>query len=199
MPSILDGGNTVPPPMPPAGGRRIAPGSVLSRRSGLQVETQKHDQWCWAAVAVSISHYYEKQASPWTQCQLANRELGMSVDCCQDGEACNTSWYLERALDRVGHYREYRKLVPTTSQFPLIQQELDSGRLPCVRVSWRKSTEGHFLVITGYSTTHRNGRLCEFLDVSDPRYGSDTRTLEYSQLMSSYRSIGVWTHTYLTL
>ncbi|WP_375764842.1 hypothetical protein NR798_24300 [Archangium gephyra] len=165
----------------------------------MRVETQKHDQWCWAAIAVSISQYYEKQASPWTQCMLANRELGMAADCCVEGDSCNTSWYLERALNRVGHYREYRKLVPTSSQFPLIKQELDSGRLPCVRVSWRKSTEGHFLLITGYITDHQNGRWREFLDVSDPRYGSDTRTLEYSHLMSRYRSIGVWTHTYLTL
>jgi uncharacterized membrane protein len=56
---------------------------------GFRMQYQQMDNWCWIAVATSISHYYDR-GSAWTQCSLATDQylasaaLGMSGQCCPD-------------------------------------------------------------------------------------------------------------------
>ena len=38
------------------------------------MQHQQQTQWCWAAVSVSVSHYYSPW-SGWTQCAMVNAEL----------------------------------------------------------------------------------------------------------------------------
>lgn len=44
----------------------------------VRVQYQLSNQWCWIAVATSISHYYDA-ASTWTQCQLMT-EIGHDIN-----------------------------------------------------------------------------------------------------------------------
>src|SRR5262245_35787098 len=80
--------------------RKLVAGT--SQCTGLTVEHQQQTNWCWAAVSNSVSRYYDP-SSTWSQCTIANAELGHS-SCCTNGgsAACNQPWFLDRALTRVG-------------------------------------------------------------------------------------------------
>jgi hypothetical protein len=76
--------------------------SSVALNFNMQPQTQSN--WCWAATSTSVSHYYS-WFSPWTQCKVANGELGYS-NCCNSPvpSPCNVSWYLDRALTRTENF-----------------------------------------------------------------------------------------------
>lgn len=63
---------------------------------------QEHDNWCWAACAAATARYFDA-ATEWTQCEVANEELGHR-HCCDDPvpRTCDVYGYLERALHVIG-------------------------------------------------------------------------------------------------
>ena len=44
------------------------------------MQLQTEGNWCWAATATSVAHFY-RASSAWTQCLVANAELEQT-DCC---------------------------------------------------------------------------------------------------------------------
>jgi hypothetical protein len=96
-------------------------------RGGLRLldffmQPQQRRNWCWAATAVSVAAFYDP-ATAWTQCALANAELGRD-DCCDDGERCDVPWYLDIALQRVGRLREWSASPATIEE---VAAEVESG------------------------------------------------------------------------
>src|SRR5688500_15920023 len=77
------------------------------RQLPFAMETQTRQEWCWAAVSVSVARFY-KQNSPWSQCKLVNEELGLN-NCCQTTipSECNKPWYLEKGLAKVLHLAKH--------------------------------------------------------------------------------------------
>src|SRR5437879_6605632 len=108
-----------------------------------QIEKQRQDKWCWAAVSVSVDHYFFP-GSTSSQCQIARNVLG-GLPCCSDPAGCNTPARLQPALDAVGRLRG---TLPRRLQFDEIQQEIDARRPVCVRVGW-DGGGGHFVVVSG--------------------------------------------------
>ena len=51
------------------------------------MEEQTQSNWCWAATATSVSHFYWMQ-SYWTQCLVANAQLNQT-NCCTSPAPCN--------------------------------------------------------------------------------------------------------------
>ncbi|MCQ4188502.1 hypothetical protein NEI07_02625 [Methylocystis sp. NLS-7] len=153
----------------------------------MQLQTQRN--WCWAATSTSVSHFYIA-ASHWTQCLVANGELGHS-DCCNSPvpSVCDVSWYLDRALQRTSNLDH---MVAGTIAFDDIKAEIDAGRVVGVRVGWSGNGGGHFLAIYGYSEVGPR----QFVDVDDPIYGKSHLSL--SAFSTSYQGNGTWTHTYFT-
>ncbi len=149
----------------------------------MQMQTQSN--WCWAATATSVSHYFWRW-STWTQCRVANAELGQT-DCCQNPVPahCNVPWYLDRALTRT------RNFVSITGPvgFEQVRSEINAGRPVGARIGW-SGGGGHFMVIYGYSTIGGG----EFFDIDDPIYGKSH--IPVSEFSSSYQGTGSWTHTY---
>src|SRR5579864_1132867 len=68
------------------------------------IQQQVVDQWCWAAVAVSVALKYEPGTQWSQQCLLANALLNQGT-CCDDpnSQACDQQARLEDALGRTGH------------------------------------------------------------------------------------------------
>src|SRR5260370_32822060 len=68
------------------------------------MQPQTQTNWCWAATSTSVSHFY-RPASTWTQCLVANGDLGHN-DCCNTPVpgAFNVPWYLVRALTRTDNF-----------------------------------------------------------------------------------------------
>lgn len=149
----------------------------------MQMQTQSN--WCWAATATSVSHYFWRW-STWTQCRVANAELG-HTDCCQTPvpSECNVPWYLDRALTRTQNFVSITGRV----SFDQVRDEINAGRPVGARIGW-SGGGGHFMVIYGYSLIGGG----EHFDIDDPIYGKSH--IPVSEFSNSYQGTGSWTHTY---
>src|SRR5262249_48545996 len=119
---------------------------------------------------------------------LASLELGKT--CCPAGSnpACDVPWYLDRALQRVGHLNTWASgAVPMGT----IQGEISGNRPLGARIAWN-SGGGHFVVLSGYSTSPAG----DFVTVEDPIWAQST--LPLSVFQSAYQGTGSWSHTYWT-
>jgi hypothetical protein len=156
-------------------------------RLGFQMQHQQQGNWCWAAVAASVSRFYNT-ASTWTQCLVANSELGRN-DCCGAGGpgACNRYGYLDVALTQVGNFDH---MIWSSATFASASGEIDGGRPLGLRVAW-SGGGAHFLAIIGYLDDGEG-----YLAVDDPIYGKSD--VSYATLKSNYQQTGSWTHSYYT-
>jgi hypothetical protein len=155
-------------------------------RLDFMMQYQQQTNWCWAAVATSVALFYDP-ASTWTQCAVANGELGRS-DCCGTGASgpCNVYGFLGSSLTRVGHLDHS---TGSTTSFAGTAAEIDGGRPLCLRTAW-SGGGAHFLAIIGYRT------LGNMLAVDDPWYGKSD--VAYGTFTTSYQGSGSWTHSYFT-
>ena len=156
------------------------------------MQTQKRDEWCWAAVSVSVAKFYDSQSS-WRQCQLVNDQLGLA-NCCPSGSPaeCNQPWFLELGLDRVGHLElKEEASVP----FQSVVDEIDGGRPLGCFILWPGGT-GHFVILNGHATDFGANPPREWVSVEDPKHGHSDYA--YLKFLVSYRKVGVWTFSYLT-
>jgi hypothetical protein len=163
---------------------RAAPPSWV--RLSFAVQHQLQDQWCWAAVSTSIAGHYG--STSWTQCSVANRELGQST-CCADGStsACDQPWYLDRALKRVGALKKVEKGKP--GDLKKVRKEIDGRRPVGIRIGW-SGGGGHFVTIEGYRSDGAT------IAIEDPWYGASD--VPFAAMSGSYQGSGSWTHTYFT-
>lgn len=155
------------------------------------MQRQLQDQWCWAAVAASVSDHYTTPSS-WTQCRLADAELGQAT-CCDIGASgvCNQPWYLDRVLTRTNSLVSW---ASGTIAFDDVVSEIESGRLVGVRIGWAGGG-GHFVVLAGYQRDPGGDTIAVF----DPWPGTgDTLAHDWGTFASQYQGSGSWTHTYHT-
>jgi hypothetical protein len=158
-----------------------------SRQLGFDMQAQTQSNWCWAATSTSVSHYYWFWSS-WTQCRVANAELGRT-DACDSPvpAACNVPWYLDRALTRTNNFVS----ITGPATFAQVKAEIDAGRPVGARIGW-SGGGGHFMCIYGYSRFLG----LEYFDIDDPIYGKSH--LSVADFSSNYQGSGTWTHTYYT-
>jgi hypothetical protein len=173
----------------------------MSKTLGLTMQHQEQTNWCWAAVATSISVLLD-HPSPWTQCTLANAQLNRG-DCCTNGSdpaTCNQVAHLETSLTLIQHRNPdpnnpFNRMATPDE----IRTEIDARRPIGVRIGWDNSLDqGHFIVVTGYDETAPQFALW----ISDPEVkpsGSPPIKFNYAALQQGYKSSGKWTHTYFTV
>lgn len=158
-----------------------------SKHLSFNMQAQTQSNWCWAATSTSVSHFYWF-FSHWTQCKVANAELG-HTDCCHSPvpSDCNVPWYLDRALTRTNNFVS----ITGSVSFQQVKDEIDAGRPVGARIGW-SGGGGHFMVIYGYSIVFG----VEYFDIDDPIYGKSHLTV--ADFSSNYQGSGSWTHTYFT-
>jgi hypothetical protein len=159
-----------------------------------EMQAQCHSNWCWAAVAASVSAFFDPD-TPFSQCRIASLELHM--DCCT--VPCGASnvppeidvmGTLGSALNRVDCLRAE---IPGQATRAQVEHELIAGRPVCVRLVWSLGSleDGHFVAIVGYD------RKTDMLSVADPKYGD--AEVPFEQLRTSYQiEKGQWIKTYYT-
>jgi Papain-like cysteine protease AvrRpt2 len=150
------------------------------------MQHQQQDEWCWAAVTVSVAVYFGD--SSWSQCGLSNNFFGQAL-CCMYGDSgsCNQPFYLDQALQKVGHFRLFS--VGPASLYQ-VQAEIVAGRPLGVRIEWASSHVGHFVAIDGCTS--------DSVEVQDPWTGGYT-SVDYNTFLTAYAGsgdTGVWTHCY---
>jgi hypothetical protein len=159
-----------------------------SKELAFVMQAQYQSNWCWAASATSVSHFY-RHSSTWTQCRVANDELGRS-DCCNSTvpSECNVPWYFNRALMRTDNFAS---IIVGQASFEQVRDEIDAGRPVGARIGW-SGGGGHFVVIYGYNLVGST----EYLDIDDSIYGKSH--LAVPDFSTNYQGSGTWTHTYFT-
>jgi hypothetical protein len=175
-------------PLAQSAPRMLQPHAPPWSRLEFAMEHQKQTLWCWAATSVSVSQFYDER-SDWTQCDMANAELGLT-SCCPDGaaEGCNVTNTLEPPLKRA---RVFDRVERGSISFERIREEIDEGRPLAWRIEW-PDTKGHFAVIEGYQPSGRR-----LVAVEDPWTGSVAVPFE-ALLSGRYPGNGRWTHSYFT-
>jgi len=171
------------------------PPFVRSHCLGYPRQDQQQTEWCWAGVSAAVAAFYDA-ATTWTQCAIANAELGFT-DCCGAGGsgACNVPWYLDRALTRVGHLVA---MTIGTANFATVKGEINAGRPICCRIAW-SGGGGHFVALTcWFSFARRRKPVLQWVRVSDPWSAYGTSVWRFSAFATAYQGTGSWTHTYTT-
>ena len=157
-----------------------------------QMKKQIEDQWCWAAVSMSVDHYFSP-SSTLSQCLIA-REVLRPRACCADPDACNTPARLRDALQAIRRPFEVRR---GPLSFDEVRTQIDAQLPVCVRIGWSRGG-GHFVVISGY---HVSPSGAKFVKVEDPLFPSSI--VPYDVLVFSYQNAqdraggGQWTTTFL--
>jgi len=154
---------------------------------GLSVPRQQQSNWCWAATSDGVARFYDA-SSPWTQCSIANTDLGRG-DCCAGGAGgpCNVYGYLDRSLATVGRFKRW---AAEAAPFETVASEMGGARPLGVRVAW-EGGGAHFLAIGGCREQPE-----PYVHVEDPWWGPSD--LPYATLTSGYQATGRWTHSYWT-
>ena len=164
--------------------------------SSFQIQRQEKSNWCWAAVAATVSQYFYPQTS-FPQCEIANKMANMKgINCCTDtSDASNTPEYLEDAFEVVktsfGKSLVHERM-PGILEFPAIQKHIDESRPVCVQIHWIDEDIYHLVIVSGYSVTQSGEH---WVDVHDPARGEIT--VPYDSLTSSYLGAGEWVYTYI--
>jgi len=99
-------------------------------------EQQCQANWCWAAVASSIAHFY-RPSTIVTQCRIANGELRRKDCCdakCNTGGPCDVYGFLMSSLFRVGHFRKL--VLSKQATLEQVRGEIDKLRPLCARLAW---------------------------------------------------------------
>ncbi len=159
--------------------------------------------WCWAAVAVSVTRLLYP-GSTWTQCLLATRvfftEGLRPPDCCVESNKstsdCNHEAGLDLALYTTGALANTKAQTPPDGD--TLYTELSNGRPVACQVNWIGTTENHFVAIVGY---HRVG-TDERVDILDPAYPPTTGVL-LNSFLNNYCPLNSptsasWKTTYFT-
>jgi hypothetical protein len=156
------------------------------------MQHQQQTNWCWAAVSSSVSHFYNA-GSPWSQCKIANSELGRA-DCCGSGASgpCNQDGYLDVALGITGNLKSW---TGGTESYATVENQINGQHPLCVRIGW-SGGGGHFIALTGYFDLNFIFFVFQLVTVDDPWYGRSI--IPYSTVVSSYQGSGSWTHSYFT-
>ncbi len=154
------------------------------RRVRFSVEEQLQIEWCWAADAVAIDHFFNGN-STMRQCTVVNAVLGSS-NCCKapSSSACNQPHSMTNVLKVIKHLQSH---VLASVSFSAVRQEIDSGRPLCTHISWAAGG-GHLPIITGYRD------FFETLAISDPLYGYSE--VDYQVFKISYQHLGHWDESY---
>jgi|SRR6056297_1952461 len=67
-----------------------------------KVEKIAQPNWYWAAAGVTVRNHYSLPET-FSQCRLASILLNRR-ECCEDCDACNVTFSLERTLRAMGHF-----------------------------------------------------------------------------------------------
>jgi hypothetical protein len=170
-------------------GPQAGAASRQNQLTSFVMQAQEHPEWCWAAVAASVSDFFAQilGTSKESQCTIASRCQGLP--CCPPlppNWNGNITWALEDALG------------PHLAQGPIdgplffadIVKEVDAKRPVCCRIKFA-ADNGHFNAIVGYDDAY------DEVIVRDPLYTDTDGRLPYDTFVKNYHG-GRWDSSYRT-
>jgi hypothetical protein len=151
---------------------------------------QEQRNWCWAASAQMILHYYGSMSL--RQCDLANWAFGVG-GCCNapSSSLCDQPISDAKISQLFSAYGLQSSYTAGTVPSGVLQFEIDLNRPVQVAYSWTGGG-GHVAVVIGWDTNATG----TFLRVNDPAQGSGG--FYYSDLLTAY-GLGVWDATWTNI
>lgn len=158
----------------------------------LQIQQQEMSNWCWAAVASSISFHFDP-LSCWTQVEIVANAFRYDPHSLPD-ESWNRAGDIGQALSlaRCLDYRADRQI-----DFTDILTELNYDRPLCLEIHWGDGT-GHAIIIVG---CWLDANCNAYYRVADPFYNDDEEDLPpfrdlNRKRLENYLHTGKWRKTY---
>ncbi len=150
----------------------------------LRQQPQEMLNWCWAAIAASLSSYY---GTGWAlQCNLATFLLNQRCCLQPPPAACNQTQSLVIATETVGVLRE---MVPAAATFAQVMQEINARQPLAANIVWQAGGAAHAVNIYGYQTP---GQIL----IGDPRFGD--HLVAYAWFPAHYQGGGEWNQSLYT-
>jgi hypothetical protein len=178
--------------------------SETGKRLGVQtVSQQPREEWCWAACAEMVLHFF---GIPLNKCQVAGLELGKKHgECCSSPAGCDQGLNVEQ-VDEAFELAGLAGNRFQTLSFEKIRDQIngqpalgESGLVlqprPVVAgIAWQHGG-GHLVVISGW----RVADSLRYLKINDPLYTSGD--IRYENLVERYgpNNSGRWVQTWADL
>lgn len=154
-----------------------------------RVQTQLLANWCWAAVASSVSVNYNRN-SRWSQADIAAALIAPACRYVPHGTGypphCDSPMDLRLALRKTGNFAPG---ADRPLSLPEIISQINAGWPVCCQIKWEDRQGSHFVVIYGYHNS--------WLFIGDPEPGYGALNVPYNQFTYGYRG-GRWLRTICT-
>lgn len=146
--------------------------------------------WCWAAVGVSVDHYFRRN-STLRICELAGQILHTAGTCDKQPSGLGETAHLEDVLRHLQLLNEPPR-AGVILCFDQIRTQINASLPVCVRIGWPDQVSGHFVIICGFAVS-ASGE--QWVDVADPAF--DDSIMLYDDFVNIYQGVGQWTDTFL--
>lgn len=157
----------------------------------LTIDVPHQDQtlWCWCAVTVGVSSFFDKKFA-LTQCQTAAQVLTIADACMRQTDAdVNRLFDLRLALSTFGHVE---RVLDEPLSFEEVEQEIQAQRPVGVQMLFQDSGRMHFTIIRGCRRVEGD----RILVIDDPQF--DESESSYERFKNFYRGDGEWQRSYIT-
>jgi hypothetical protein len=157
---------------------------------GFITQKQILDNWCWAAVASSISFYYNSD-SQWLQSTIAANLIDSSCALIDTNNAtaaptiCDVSMDLATVLNATQNL--YGTPLERQLSFNEIVDQINANAPVCCQIVWQAISAAHYLTIYGYDGAD--------IIIGDPEAG--IFSINYNDFCSGYRG-GSWSRSFGT-
>lgn len=157
------------------------------------IQWQEMTNWCWSAVASSISYHFDEN-STWDQVEIVATTFRYDEQAMPD-ESWNRASQIEIGLNIVCCLS---RVINDKISFGDVFRELKGNRPVCVQINWDKNN-AHAVVINGCWLDDQSNA---YYRVSDPYHIVDCldfppqRDISEKQLQK-YLDEGTWTRSFL--
>jgi hypothetical protein len=157
------------------------------------LQKQLLPNWCWSAVASSISFYYNRNQFGYRQGDIAGMLLGNScnIGAQNSGSAstfCDQPADIALALFKTGNYAGNLNLPLS---YPQVVAQINGHFPVCCEIQWPSAAGNHFVAIVGYSGND--------LIIGDPDPDATSLfSISYNDFLNDYRGGGRWLRSIAT-
>ncbi|GGB23496.1 hypothetical protein GCM10011511_54190 [Puia dinghuensis] len=116
------------------------------------MQKQLMDQWCWAAVASTVSFYYYNNLNGLRQADVASMAVNpvcsiVTADNAADYSQCDEPQDLGYVLKSVTHNGAWD--IPQALNPNQIIHQLNGGYPICCQINWNGITVAHYVLLYG--------------------------------------------------
>lgn len=155
---------------------------------GIDVPHQDQTLWCWCAVTVGVSRFFDSTFA-LTQCQTAAQVLPIADACIRPTDAdVNRMFDLQLALSTFGHVG---RVLDEPLSFEDVEREIQAQRPVGAQILFQDSGRMHFTIIRGCRKVDGD----RILVIDDPQF--DESESSYERFKNFYKGDGEWQRSYI--